>query len=359
MYTEEAMEQNGQTYERLNQLFLESPVLSLSDDDRYVIFSDLHMGNGGRADDFLSNSDLFLRVAADYYRDLGYSMILNGDVEELQRFSLEAIQKRWEPIYQLFEDLDAEGRLHRIVGNHDYALMDPAYQDHFNVLSAMRFDYYGDSIFVFHGHQTSEFFEKHHNLVRFVLRYFATPLRIKNSEVSHNSEKRFRTEKRVYDFASRSKVLSIIGHTHRPLFESMSKVDSLKFEIERLCRKYPKSGDKKKEKIEARIQDHKEELMRIQQLNGQKASGSSLYRENLVVPCMFNSGSVLGKRGMTALEISGGELSLVHWFDTNRSRKYLRYHNYDTRHLEGTDYYRVTIKRDSLAYIMSRIKLLA
>jgi hypothetical protein len=74
---------------------------------------------------------------------------------------------------------------------------------------------------------------------------------------------------------------------------------------------------------------------------------------------MFNSGCVLGKRGITALEIDSGHLSLVHWFDENRGQKYLRYGNYSTSRLEGTDYYRVTIKRDSLDYIIARVKLLA
>ena len=33
------------------------------------------------------------------------------------------------------------------------------------------------------------------------------------------------------------------------------------------------------------------------------------------IPCVFNSGCVIGKRGMTCIEIENGNISLVHWFD--------------------------------------------
>ena len=95
----------------------------------------------------------------------------------------------------------------------------------------------------------------------------------------------------------------------------MSKIDSLKFEIERLCRKYPKSSSKKRPQIERRIGEFKTELLKAQANKNGDATKASLYRANLVVPCMFNSGCVLGKRGMTALEIDTGQMRLVHWFD--------------------------------------------
>jgi len=350
----------GETYaiETLNTLYEKTEPLSLGDDDRYIIFSDLHMGNGGRADDFRSNAEIFMRVLREYYLNAGYTLILNGDVEELQRFSLDRIKKRWKGVYELFSEFENAGRLYRLVGNHDLELLD--YNHHgFDVHDALRFQYEGNNIFIFHGHQTSPAFEKHHRLVSFILRYFATPLKIRNYEVAHNSEKKFRTEKRAYEFASRRKILSIIGHTHRPLFESMSKVDSIKFEIERLCRKYPGVSSEKKQSIERKINQHKEELVHIQHTDEKDGSRASLYRENLVVPCTFNSGCVLGKRGMTALEIDAGELALVHWFDRKRSRKYLNYDSYRAERLGESDYYRVVIKKDSLNYIMTRIKLLA
>lgn len=344
--------------ENLKKLYESTPQLPLAADERIVVFSDLHLGNGSRTDDFRQNSEMFTRVVREYYLEGGHTLILNGDVEELQRFRLNGIVERWQSVYDLFDRFDRDGRLFRLVGNHDMDLIDRS--DHpFLVRDALRFSYHGNSIFVFHGHQTTVRFEKYNKLVGLGLRYFANPLKITNYTVAHDSLKRFRTEERVYEFASRNKVLSIIGHTHRPLFESMSKLDSIKFEIERLCRKYPKAGAKKQATIERAIVNYRSELERIDLEDDPGASVASLYNANLVVPCMFNSGTVIGKRGMTCIEIGGGRISLVHWFDDRRSDKYLHYANYDTEQLPGTDYHRVDIKSDSLDYIFTRINLLA
>jgi hypothetical protein len=227
-----------------------------------------------------------------------------------------------------------------------------------DIRDALRFNYKGQTLFVFHGHQTSVYFERYNRWLGQALRIFANPLRIKNYSVSHDSAKRFKTEERVYDFSSSRKLLSIIGHTHRPLFESMSKTDSIKFEIERLCRKYPKSGPEKQAKYAARIDDLKKELAHVDLTHPEDRELSSLYNANYVVPCVFNSGCTLGKRGITCLEIKNGKLALVHWFDRNRSRKYLQYSNLKAKQLGETDHFRVVIKRDNLDYIFARIRLL-
>lgn len=346
------------SFENLSNLYRQTPEKELATTDRVVIFSDLHLGNGSRTDDFRANSDLFIAALRDYYFARGYTLILNGDIEELQRFRLHDIMERWREVYALFDRFEEHERLHRIVGNHDLDLL--GRRDHpFAITEALRFSYHGNSIFVFHGHQTTVRFEKYNRLVGIGLRWFANPLKIKNYSVAHDSLKRFRTEERVYDFASGKKVLSIIGHTHRPLFESMSKVDSLKFEIERLCRKYPKASEKKQRKIERAIDSYRNELANIDIDEDPTAEVASLYNANLVVPCMFNSGTVIGKRGMTCLELADGRISLVHWFDDTRSDKYLRYAGYDTEQLDDTDYHRVEIKGESLDYIFARIKLLS
>ena len=343
----------------LIDLYERTPKQPLASGDRYVIVSDLHMGNGGRADDFKGNADLFETVMRDYYLSGAYKLILNGDVEELQRFRLEAIQRRWSRIYDIFSRFAAETELIRLVGNHDIELYWDT-PDDFEVQEALRFDFGGDDIFVFHGHQSNPRLLRYSTLIRLVLRYIATPLQVHHFEVSHDSEKKFRTERRVYSFAGSHKVLSVIGHTHRPLFESMSKVDSIKFEIERLVREYPQSEPEKRQRIEAAIETHKRELVRVRNTHSHENHRESLYNENLVVPSLFNSGCVIGKRGMTVLELDGsGKISLAHWFDRRRSRKYLQYEPYETTQLEDTDYFRVEMQTDSLDYVLSRVKLLA
>ncbi len=353
------MSEDAFSFGKLEEVFESSPEISLHDGDRYVIFSDLHMGNGSWTDDFVTNSEMLATVLSRHYLVGSFNLILNGDVEELQRFSLAEIQRRWAQVYAVFERFHAERRVHRIVGNHDYELLnDGVSEDGMSPIEGLRFRHRDDTLFIFHGHQALWCYERFNRFIGYVLKYALNPLRIRNRTVAHDSRKRFLTEKRVYEFSSARSLLSIIGHTHRPLFESMSKIDTLRFEIERLCRAYPGAGEAKQHKIELQIKEYQRELEHIHRHNAAEGAQRSLYNADLVVPCVFNSGCVLGKRGMTALEIQNGTLALVHWFDAERDDKYLRRGSYQAHRLGGTSFYRVVIKQDSLDYIFSRIKLL-
>ena len=358
--------------QNLAELYERSDVRSINGDQRIVVFSDLHMGDGSRTDDFVHNGDLLAEVLSSYYSGRDYHLVLNGDVEDLQRFPMKAVVRRWPQVYRAFAAMAAREGLTRIVGNHDIDLLEggpsvgplamaghEAWPETFTepVLEGLRLKHRSGELFLFHGHQTSRWYEKHNNIIRMVLRYLANPLRIGNYTVAADSKKRFRTERRVYEFATQQKIMAVIGHTHRPLFESMSKSDSIQFEIERLCRKYPKS--KKPHRIEERIGLLKEELIDIRNESTNEDEPTSLYREHLLVPSMFNSGCVLGKRGMTCLEIDSGHLRLVYWYDATRKQKYLQYRTHNAKVLDGTPYHRVVIKEDNLDYIFSRIQLLA
>ncbi|WP_052078794.1 metallophosphoesterase [Spirochaeta lutea] len=350
------MKVHKESFLNLQRLYHETSEKALSPKTKYVIFSDLHLGNGGKSDDFKPNSALVIRSLEDYFEQ-GYTLILNGDIEELQRFSLTDIQQAWPEFYDLLRSFHGEGRLLKLIGNHDSIL--PGIRDYpFPVYDALRFSWKGNTIFIFHGHQTIRRFQKENEILTFILRHLATPLGIKNYSVSHSSSKRFTTEKRVYQFSSISRVMSVIGHTHRPLFESMSKVDTIRFEIERLCRKYPSVSESKKKNIRGAIEDLKKDLTQIIESEDELATRRSLYNANLVVPCMFNSGTTIGKRGITCLEIESGEIVLKHWFDRGRSKRYLTYETIPAHPLGSSNYYYIEIKRDSLDYIFSRIQLL-
>jgi metallophosphoesterase superfamily enzyme len=82
----------------LEDLYDRVPLRTLTEGDRYVVFSDLHMGNGSRLDDFRINAELFVSVLRQFYRDRGYHLVLNGDVEELQRFSMREIVTTWRDV---------------------------------------------------------------------------------------------------------------------------------------------------------------------------------------------------------------------------------------------------------------------
>jgi UDP-2,3-diacylglucosamine pyrophosphatase LpxH len=347
--------------QRLNDLLKTPHVKEIQPEDRLVIFSDLHMGNGGKGDDFLKNGDFFLYVMENYYLKNNYQLILNGDVEELQRFSLKKIIGRWQKIYDIFDKFHKRGRLIKHFGNHDYNLS--LIKKDINKIQTrelLKLVYKENPILVFHGHQANRLGKIFFLISSIILRIIANPLGIKNYSVAYNSRKKYAVEKRVYNFAKRNKVMAIIGHTHRPLFESLSKIDSLKFKIEQLCRVYPESDQKNRTKLENKIVRYKNELeILMKKKKDPTRLISSLYDSEPLVPCIFNSGCVIGKSGMTSIEIHKGKIFLVYWFDGDKIQKYFNRDDENPIRLDNSSYYRLILKQETLDYIFTRIKLLS
>ena len=366
-------------HESLGRLLQEVPRRALGADERILIASDLHLGNGGSRDDFRRNGPLFEAALREYYLPRGYLLVLNGDIEELQRFTLPQVRQAWAGIFDLFLSFRRGPGLYKIYGNHDFLLSlrnDPYPAD--ELLEGLCLTNGDRSLFVFHGHQASLFQERFMSLSGLVLRYVATPLGFRSYSTSQDSRKKFRVERRVYTFASSRKLISLIGHTHRPLFESVSKIDALRFRIEQLCRRYAEAASDQREALGKEIRQSKEELERLYAVKGEIPHTPSLYNSRFLVPSLFNSGCAVGKRGFTALEIRDGNIALVHWFDRRRSDRHLREvpssgtrssvpavgidepvnRQFYPEQLGDSDFFRLVLNRDSLDYVFTRIHLL-
>lgn len=336
---------------------------TLGPSSKVIILSDLHMGNGGRRDEFRRNSRLVRTMLSDFYLPEGYSLVLNGDIEELFKFPLESIEDRWGPMYDLFLRFRQNGFFWKTYGNHDAELLeDPDYRLADWLVESVKFRYGEESMMVFHGHQASVLLWETYPLVSkavvFFLRYIAKPVGIRNFSIAYNSRRRFAIERSIYDFSNQSKIVSIIGHTHRPLFESLSKVDFLNYRIEELCRSYPSAEGEERTEIECQIVELKAELENSYRRGKKIGLRSGLYN-NLTIPSLFNSGCAIGKRGLTALEIEGDRIRLVYWFRGKQSRRFLSDRDNSPTELGSTGYYRIVLNEDSLDYVFSRIHLLS
>lgn len=342
-------------YKQLDKLFEEAKSVKVTNNDKFVIFSDLHMGDGSSKDDFKTNSAMFSYVLENHYLKNKYQLILNGDVEELQRFSLKKVHKVWGQVVSLFSRFG--DKLYKTIGNHDLKLsvMNSDQLKH-PVYEAIKLIFEEGEMFVFHGHQASRKYQRHNQIVGFTLKYFANPLGIKNYSVSHDSRKQFKIEKIAYHYSAYKKIISVIGHTHRPLFESMHKKDRIKFKIEQLCREYVET---KKESLVSAIKVLKQSLKKANKEFDEGKDNGYVYNTQLPLPCLFNSGTVIGKRGMTCLEIENGKISLVHWFDKKISKKYLKNNENEPKQKGDSDFYRMVINTDDLNYIFTRVKLLS
>lgn len=323
--------------------------------EKIVVLSDLHMGSGGRNDDFRHNGSLCLDALEQFYFAKGFTLILNGDVEELLRNAKADIEAAWKPLYRLFERFRAEGRLVWLQGNHEILPGEqgqgrPGWFDGESLL----LDLPQGRIFVFHGHQAGVANSGRYNgLIGWSLKLFANSLGIGNRTIAHDSVKKFKLEKAVHEFSRTEGLVSIIGHTHRPLFESLSKKQSQAVRLERMCRDYTKADEARRLRIRTAVTDLRQDLQ------GPPAGGSlatAVYGEH-PVPCVFNSGCAVGKRGFTTLEIKNGKIALVFWSSPERSKLPVIYNEHRASRAFGGAY-RTILRREALDYVFSRIELL-
>jgi predicted phosphodiesterase len=341
---------------RLKKIFDEAPVFNINDDNKFIIFSDIHNGNGGFNDDFTKNSNLFINVLKNHYLKKGYKLILNGDVEELYKFSLKKIEKAWAELYNVFDEFHNKNSLFKIYGNHDYELNFKHNHRKYQLYQAIKLCYKENDIFIYHGHQTAHKLEQYSKYIGFFVKYLLRTF--SNKPVPYEDNRKYNTEEIAFEFAAKNKIISILGHTHRPLFESVSKTETVKNIIENLINKYQQCKEENKLKIEEQIKRYKQEFDKLVKKDLTLHKRSSIYNISLTVPCLFNSGAVTGKRGITGIEIKNGKIALVYWFDKNRSQRYLHYKDVVTKRLGKSDFYRAILRKDSLDYIFSRIKLL-
>jgi predicted phosphodiesterase len=335
-----------------------APSIALDSASRIVVLSDLHMGDGSSNDDLGRNGELLSAFLARYYLARGSTLVLNGDIEELQKFRLQKIRAAWRGLFSIFDRFAREGRLYKIFGNHDEALLESVRYP-YPLHPGIRLGLGARSLFIFHGHQASGFFVKHNDVSGAVVRYVFHTLGIRNRSPSTDSGRRYKIERRIYDFSRRSGVVSLIGHTHRPLFESLSKYDRLHFEIERLCIEYREASAARREEIAETVGLYKEEFRRLGRKERRNKRGPGLYGRDLLLPCLFNSGCAIGKKGVTVLEIEDCRITLAYWFEEGKERRYLEREGGPVETMEGTPYRRVAIASEALDEVFTRMDLLA
>lgn len=341
--------------------------LEIGPASRVVVMSDLHLGDGSRKDDSRLNAALVEEALRSWYLKEGYTLVLNGDIEELHKFDLDDIMRAHGSLYGVFADFAAKDRLKKLLGNHDLAYLlekDPPFGAGHALMMEWtdgRSEGFGGipPLLAFHGHQAATFFTRFNYLSDFIVRYLAGPLKIRNADVPMTSKHRFRTERRIYAAARKLGVIALAGHTHRPLFESMSKYDSLRFAIESLLRRYAEERGKERNALRERIRAFAAEFRALKGKERKNKIRRSLYAvEEPLVPCMFNSGCGTGRGGITALEIRDGNLALVHWTARGRGKPYIEGEARSRTVLEPSGAVRWVLAEDSLEYIGSRMTLL-
>lgn len=289
------------------------------DDMQFVIFSDLHKGTKDGADDF-AKSEAGYHTALSHYSQQGYTLIVNGDVEEL-----------WEndpqPVLDTYgKTLDLERRFHepngrywRTWGNHDDDwripdLVRTYLWNTFNdlqvpetiLLSILDADRELGKILLLHGHQGTLFSDRFRTFsrrfVRTVVRTFQRLTGINPNTPSKDWDLRRTHNIALYNWAIRQPNLVLIaGHTHRPVFSTVETTEELQEALEMA----PETMDQAE--LARRRAEYEYAAVRESQ------QGFTMER-----PSYFNSGCCCYRTGeVTGLEIQSGNIVLVRWPDQN------------------------------------------
>lgn len=217
---------------RIDHAFSNAPVLPLSENGRYGLFSDCHRGIGTSNDNFLKNQHLYF-AALNYYYQHSFCYIELGDGDELwENRSFSAIQNIHSNVFWLLSLFYEEHRLFMLFGNHDIAKKDfhPFSDCCFHEGLRLKDCVTGQELYLTHGHQADFFNSTLWRLSCFLVRYLWKPLEqfgvLDPTSAAKNYKVKNKTEQRLQEWTKLHKKILITGHTHRPVLGSK---DSLYF----------------------------------------------------------------------------------------------------------------------------------
>jgi UDP-2,3-diacylglucosamine pyrophosphatase LpxH len=292
------------------------PVIPFGDSDRFIIFSDQHKGAKDGADDFAQAEPNYL-AALSYYDLQNFHLVSLGDGEEFWENRLEEIKKHNQPSFLAERKFLARRAFTKIVGNHDLnwtndpfapAQLKEIYGEEVKVLEgALLKGQFGDgplTIFCTHGHQGDAQSDGNWFSKFFVSRIWGplqSYLSINPNTPSCNYSLKTVHNQIMYEWSSQqTELLLITGHTHQPVFASMTQLESLR---NKLAEAQKENKADRILGLEAEIKLH------------QFAKGNDLPLR----PTYFNSGCCCFNDGdITGIEISEGRIRLVKWEERNK-----------------------------------------
>lgn len=311
-------------YKRLTELYNSADQnvkeLPINTDTKYALFSDLHLGDGGKSDIFVHNEKTMMS-ALRYYKKNGYSIILLGDIEELWQFNFIEIHDKYDKsIYELLRSFKGN-IVHRIFGNHDKDWKrpptDPILFNENIQHGAPEAIKLGKDIFLVHGHQGDKTCDRKTWESRYWSRKGEPYVPIGklfgiSSRLATKSQIPGNREKLYYEWAKDNNVFLICGHTHNAIFASRLYYWWLKDQIKKKEKELKKSSSDKVRSWEL----HKEITKYNNDLHIEERMGRHFNRISTTgkpLPCYFNTGCGHFRDGITNIEIEGDKIRLIKW----------------------------------------------
>lgn len=292
-------------------------IFEITEKDKFIIFSDQHKGARNYADDFMFAENNYLH-ALKYYNEKLYHYINLGDSEELWKNLLESVIKHNKATFQAEKLFINRNAFTKIFGNHDlYWDNDPLSGFSLNRIYGKKIPIYEGAvlkikinetildIFLTHGHQgdlqsDGNWFSKW--FVSNVWGPIQSFLQINPNTPAYDNQLKTQHNKMMYSWVINQRNLVLItGHTHQPVFTSLTHLERL----------YIKLKDAKRDKLKDEV---KQLLMEI---NKRIKIGDKAPRFRKYIPRYFNSGCCCFSDGdITGIEIENGKISLIKWSST-------------------------------------------
>jgi UDP-2,3-diacylglucosamine pyrophosphatase LpxH len=318
------------TNRTLSQLWRSEDIPALATrGKKYAIISDIHLGDGGGADDFRHNVKT-LTNTLNHYNKNGYNLILLGDIEEFWQFDLEKIVNQYKgTVYKAIKAFGDE-RVYRVFGNHDlewHSLPDPIRKHPARYNTATEALKIKDKegrirMLLVHGHQVDTGVDKQIWSNRFLGRLYKKiepyvkidrPTSATQSQITKNYERI------MYTWAKSEKIILICGHSHRAIFASKSYIERLRehiAELEADIAAHPADAkllQRNRRKIMKLRSEERQEKRRKRDISPTESRGKPL-------PCYFNTGCALYTDGITVIEIAHDAIKLVKWHRDSTKR---------------------------------------
>ncbi|MGI4020384.1 MAG: metallophosphoesterase [Janthinobacterium lividum] len=303
----------------LYQSLIESPgkkglLIPFKASQRFIIFSDQHKGAKDGSDDFALAEKNYLAALA-YYEQQDYFYINLGDCEELWENSLGAVRKKNTLSFEAEKQFLKKQSFVKIFGNHDL------YWDNDPLAALNLEEIYGEPlkvyegcilqtsinnqqlhIFMTHGHQgdlqsDGNWFSKW--FVSNVWAPLQAYLQININTPANNDQLKTVHNSIMSDWSAVPKnTLLITGHTHQPVFQSLTHLESMYRQLSI-----------------AKTANNKEAIQQLQQqINLRRIKGDPDPDFTSYQPFYFNSGCCCFDDGdITGIEIADGQIRLIRW----------------------------------------------
>ncbi|HTF30951.1 MAG TPA: metallophosphoesterase [Flavitalea sp.] len=286
---------------------------------RFIIFSDQHKGRKNGADDFMAAENNYLK-ALQYYNDENFHLITLGDCEELWENTLLQVIKQNQPSFDLEKNFVVRNAFTKISGNHDLdweidpltpAYLKKIYGVPMSVLQGIVLETtIGEKVLRFfctHGHQGDLQSDGNWFSQFFVTKVWAplqAYLRINPNTPAYDQHLKTAHNRMMYQWSLQQKDLILItGHTHQPVFESLTHFERLQWQQRKLL------YEQNPEWAQAL-----EDQMKWRSIEDTRISEDYLNMK----PCYFNTGCCCYADGdITGIEIADDYIRLIKWDDKN------------------------------------------